>query len=157
MPIKITPLLVTLLVAISLLSPICGWAQNYPRSVTELAAKAKAQIKTIDLATFKSDLDKKGLGLIVDVREPGEYAEGHIPSAINIPRGQIELKIWPYVGFPDHADLHKRMTLYCGTGVRSILATKSLQDLRFTNVVAVDMKFEDWTKAGYPLEREDSF
>jgi rhodanese-related sulfurtransferase len=143
-----------LLVVLGLLT--AGWAaaQNYPRSVGELVARTKAQIRTIDLATFKSALDKGELGLIVDVREPGEYALGHIPGAINIPRGQIELNIWPYVGFPDKTDMGRKMTLYCGSGTRCILAAKSLQDLGFGNVTAADMRIDDWARAGYPLVEE---
>ena len=78
-----------------------GWvaAQNYPPSVGQLVAAAKKQIKTIDMAPFKSAFDKNDLGLIVDVREPEEYADGYIPGAINVPRGQIEFRMWTYVGY----------------------------------------------------------
>jgi rhodanese-related sulfurtransferase len=142
------------LIVLGLFSP--GWAaaQKYPRSVGELVARTKAQIRTIDMAAFKSGLDKGELGLIVDVREPGEYAGGHIPGAINIPRGQIELSIWPHVGFPDNTDMSRKMTLYCGSGVRCVLATKSLQDLGFSNVTAADMRIDDWIAAGYPLVKK---
>jgi rhodanese-related sulfurtransferase len=133
--------------------PQWSWAQIYPPSVTDLVAKTKAQIRTIDMATFKSALDSRDLGLIIDVREPEEYAGGHISGAINIPRGQIEFKIWSHVGFPDKVDMRKKMTLYCGSGARCVLAAKSLQDLDFSNVTAVDMRIEDWEKAGYPLVR----
>jgi rhodanese-related sulfurtransferase len=43
------------------------------------------------------------------------------------------------------------MTLYCGSGVRCVLATKSLQDLGFSNVTAADMVIRDWAEAGHPL------
>ena len=91
------------------------------------------------------------LGLIVDVREPGEYADGHIPGAISVPRGLIEFRIWPHVGFPNNTDMHKTMTLYCASGARCALAAKSLQDLGFSNVTAADMWIEEWVGAGYPL------
>jgi rhodanese-related sulfurtransferase len=129
-------------------------AQSYPPAVSQLAATAKKQIKTIDMATFKSTFDKNDLGLIVDVREPEEYAEGYIPGAINVPRGLIELRIWAYVGFPDKTDLSKKITLYCGSGVRCILAAKSLQDLGFSDVTAVDMRISEWANAGYPLMKK---
>jgi rhodanese-related sulfurtransferase len=148
------PLTAALLLALGVLSP--GWAaaQSYPSSVKELVARTRAQVRTMDMATFKSTLDKRAAGLIVDVREPGEYASGHVPGAINIPRGLIELNIWPHVGFPDSTDLNRKITLYCGSGVRCILAAKSLQDLGFTNIIAVDMRIADWAKAGYPLVTE---
>jgi rhodanese-related sulfurtransferase len=148
---RIHLLLAALLLATGVFST--GWAaaQGYPSSVKDLVARTKAQIKTIDMTAFKSALDRHEVGLIVDVREPGEYESGHIPGAINIPRGLIELNIWPHVGFPDATDLNRKITLYCGSGTRCILAAKSLQDLGFTNVVAVDMRIADWAKAGYPL------
>jgi rhodanese-related sulfurtransferase len=139
------------LIAILMFAPTWAVAQTYPPSVTKLIASTKAQIKVIDMAAFKSGFDAGGLGLIIDVREPAEYASGHVPGAINIPRGLIELRIWRHVGFPGDTDLAKRMTLYCGSGVRCVLATKSLQDLGLSNVVAVDMLIQDWAEAGYPL------
>lgn len=143
-----------LLALLAPLLPQWGWTQSYPQSVTDLIAKAKAQIRTIDMVTFKSALDKGSLGLIIDVREPGEYADGHVPGAINIPRGLIEFRIWSYVGFPSTLDMRAKITLYCRSGGRSALAAKSLQDLKFSNVTAVDMSTDDWAKAGYPLVRE---
>jgi rhodanese-related sulfurtransferase len=141
--------------ALALVLALCfpGWvlAQSYPSSVSQLIATAKKQVRTIDMATFKSAFDQNGLGLLIDVREPGEYAEGYIPGAVNVPRGVIELKIWGYVGFPDKTDLNKKMTLYCGSGARCILAAKSLQDLGFNDITAADMRIDDWSKAGYPL------
>jgi len=143
-----------LAIAASLLLSSFAVAQNYPPAVSELVARTKAQIKTIDKATFKSAFDKSELGLIVDVREPGEYADGHIPGAINIPRGQIEFRIWPNIGFPGNTDPSKKITLYCASGARCALATKSLQDLGLSNVTAADMRIEDWTRAGYPLAKK---
>jgi rhodanese-related sulfurtransferase len=137
--------------AAALLLPAAGWAQNYPPVVNELVAKAKSKLKTIDARTFKARLDAKSAGLVIDVREPAEYAEGHVPGAINLPRGQIEFKIWPHLGYPEKLDTRKKITVYCGTGSRSILAAKSLQDLKLADVTAVDMKFEEWTKAKYPI------
>ena len=128
-------------------------AQGYPPSVGQLVATAKKQVTTIDIATFKSAFDRDDVGLLVDVREPDEYANGHIPGAVNVPRGVIELRIWAYAGFPDKTDMNKRVTLYCGSGVRCILAAKSLRDLGFNNITAVDMRIDDWVKAGYPLVR----
>jgi rhodanese-related sulfurtransferase len=63
----------------------------------------------------------------------------------------IELRIWAYVGFPDETDMSKKMTLYCGSGTRCVLAAKSLKDLGFSDVTAVDMRIDEWAKAGYPL------
>lgn len=148
----LTPALLT--VVIGLLIAQAGWAQSFPQSVADLIAGARAQIRTIDMQTFKARFDSKTLGLIIDVREPAEYAQGHVPGAINIPRGVIEFRIWSYVGFPDKLNMREQITLYCGSGARCVLATRSLQDLGLKNVTAADMSIERWARAGYPLVRE---
>jgi rhodanese-related sulfurtransferase len=127
-------------------------AQTYPPSVGQMVAKVKAEVKAVNMADFKAVYDKKETGLLVDARNENEFEEGHIPGAVNVPRGLVEFRIWKLVGFPDKTDLNTKITIYCATGGRSALATKSLRDLGFTNVTAVDLKFEDWKKAGYPVE-----
>ena len=131
--------------------PVLAQGVPIPPGFQQIVAAAKSQIKSIDMETFKAKLDKNDAGLVIDVREPGEYAEGHVAGAINVPRGLIELKIWPLAGYPEKTDMNKQMTLYCGTGARCVLATKSLQDLGFTNVTAVTMTIIDWEVAGYKL------
>lgn len=143
----------SMLVAASLLMPGYALAQNYPDSVKQLVSAAKKQVPTINLEQFKAGFDKNELGLIVDVRNPDEFAEGHIPGAVNVSRGLLEFTIWNYVGFPDKTDMNKKMTLYCKSGGRCALATKSLRDLGFTNVSSADMTFESWVKAGYPVAK----
>ena len=146
-----TSMFTAALVAASLMLPGHALAQNYPPSVGQLVAATKKQIRTINMEQFKALLDRKEAGLIIDVRQEDEFADGHVPGAINIPRGLIEFRIWKSVGFPDKTDMSKQMTLYCLTGGRCALATKSLQDLGFTNVTSADMRFDDWVKAGYPV------
>jgi rhodanese-related sulfurtransferase len=126
-------------------------APTYPASIGQMVAKTKSQIKTVKMPEFKAAYDQKNLGMLIDVRNENEFEDGYIPGAINVPRGLIEFRIWKLVGFPDKTDMTTKMTLYCATGGRCALATKSLQDLGFTNVTSVDMKYDDWVKAGYPV------
>jgi len=142
------------LIGVAIAFPIPVLAQNYPASVKELVLSTRKQIKTVDMATFKSIVDTRAPVLIVDVREPDEYAEGHVPGAVNVPRGLLEFAIWSEVGFPDKTDMNRQMYLYCKTGGRCTLATKTLQDLGFTNATAVVMQFADWKKAGNPVVAE---
>ncbi len=146
-------LFTTLLVASSLLLPGYALAQNYPDSVKQMVASTKKQVPTIDMEQFKAGLDKSTLGLIVDVRNPDEFALGYVPGAVNVPRGLLEFTIWRHVGYPDKVDLNKQLTLYCASGGRCALATKTLRDLGFTNVTSVDMVFANWQKAGDPVTK----
>jgi len=137
-------------------APAAAPAPSYPPTINQMVAATKAQVKTIKMADFKAAFDRKDLGLIVDVRNENEFADGYVPGAVNVPRGLIEFRIWKLVGFLDRTDMNAKMTLYCATGGRCALATKSLQDLGFTNVTSVDMKFDDWVKAGYPVAKPAS-
>jgi len=126
-----------------------------PAAVAGLVAAAREQVTHIDMAAFRKISETPGKAMIIDVREPDEFAAGHIPGAINIPRGVVEFRIWPFVGYPEHPDLATEMYLYCGWGSRSILAARSLQQLGLSRVIAVDMRLEDWQAAGFPLTEPD--
>ena len=143
-------LLLSLMLGFALVLPGIASAQNYPDSIKQMVAAAKAQVKVINMEQFKAAYDKKDLGLIVDVRNPDEYAAGHVAGAVNVSRGLLEFTIWDQVGYPDKTDMNKKLTLYCKTGGRCALASRTLKDLGFTNVTSADMKIEEWIKAGYP-------
>ena len=126
-------------------------APSYPPSINQLVATTKSQIRTVKMPEFKAAFDKKDLGLLIDVRNENEFEDGFVPGAVNVPRGLIEFRIWKLVGFPDKTNMNTKMMLYCASGGRCALATKTLQDLGFTNATSVDMRFDDWVKAGYPV------
>jgi rhodanese-related sulfurtransferase len=134
-------------------APVPAFAQNYPDSIKQLVGKTKKEVPLVNMEQFKAGFDNKSLGLIVDVRNPDEFTEGHVPGAVNVPRGLLEFTIWQHVGYPDKTDMNKQMTLYCKSGGRCALATKTLRDLGFTNVTSADMVFEQWVKAGYPVAK----
>ena len=152
---KYQSILALLLAAFILLPAVATAAEKakakYPPQVKEMVLEARKSIKTTDMDGFKKIVDNPQGALIVDVREPKPFIAGHVPGAINVPRGVIEFKIWKHVGFPDKTDYSKAMYIYCKTGGRCTMATKSLQDLGFTNVTAVVMKLKDWVKAGHPI------
>jgi rhodanese-related sulfurtransferase len=143
--------LAAVLAAVLVALPIVSSAADYPDSVKQYVQDARKDIKTLDMAAFRPIVDNPGGALIVDVREPGEFAAGHIPGAINVPRGVLEFKIWPHVGYPDKTNMDQKMYLYCATGGRCSLGAKALQTLGFTDVTAVPMMLADWQKAGHPL------
>jgi len=119
-----------------------------PQIVKDMVAKAKAEIKKVSAADVKAAIDKKEKAVFLDVRDPGEYAAGHLPGAINVSRGTLEFGIWGKV-----SDQNAKIYVYCKTAGRSALATKTLNDLGYKNAVLMDAQFEDWIKEGYPVER----
>jgi rhodanese-related sulfurtransferase len=118
-----------------------------------MIAKAEKSVKTVDMAALKSALNSKQAALLIDVREPEEYATGHLPGAVNIPRGVIEFSIWKHVGSSKRQDGGKKVYLYCHSGPRAVLATKTLQDLGLKSVFAVVMDIGKWKAAGHPFTK----
>jgi rhodanese-related sulfurtransferase len=127
-------------------------AADWPPVVDQMVAHAKETIHLASLNEFKQVVDHPGDALIIDVREADEYETGHVPGAINIPRGVLEFRIWKQVGFPDGVVYGRRIYIYCKLSGRAALAAQSLGKLGFTKVTAVDMQIDDWAKAGYPLQ-----
>ena len=77
------------------------------------------------------EMMKKESGyIILDVRRPDEYAEGHIPGAINLPNEDIGTAEIPKL--PDKAQL---ILVYCRSGRRSKEASEKLVKLGYTNIV----------------------
>lgn len=152
---RINTFAIMFLSVVSLMHPGLGQCADYPASVARLITNARKVTKTVSMNEFKSIYDKKDYGLLLDVRDPSEYAAGHIPGAVNVSRGTLEFKIWKLVGGPHKPNYGKKITLYCSVGGRSVLAAKTLSDLGFTHVTAVNMKLVDWLKAGYPFDVEE--
>ena len=84
--------------------------------------------------------------VLVDVREKYEWNEGHLPGAIHVPRGFLELQIEEAV--PDKS---KTVLLYCAGGVRSLMAGKTLQDMGYQNAISMSGGFGQWKAAGLPF------
>lgn len=124
-------------------------------SVTAQSLVAEAR-KTIQEIAPR-DAASAGNAVLIDVREPAEFASGHIPGAINIPRGVLEFEVDAHpavAGVSDPALSNKDcpLILYCRTGGRAALATQALQSMGFTNVRSITGGIAAWSEAGLPLD-----
>jgi rhodanese-related sulfurtransferase len=107
----------------------------------KLVADEKKKITEIspqDAATRS----KSGEAMIVDVRETDEWDEEHIPGAMHMSRGTIELDMEQKV-----PDTNTMIICHCGGGGRSALAAESLQKMGYKNVRSMAGGFKAW-KAG---------
>ena len=113
----------------------------------ELVADAKKKITEIS-PTDAATKSKSGDTVIVDVREQDEFDESHIPEAVHISRGMLELEVDEK--FPD-----RNMTIicHCGGGGRSALAAESLQKMGYKNVRSMAGGFKAWKAAGLPTTK----
>jgi molybdopterin/thiamine biosynthesis adenylyltransferase/rhodanese-related sulfurtransferase len=115
-------------------------------SYRELLAQVKAEIDEVD-AVRARELIESSDPVIVDVREQGEWDEGHIPGAVHIPRGHLESRI--EAAAPDRS---RQVLVYCSAGNRSAFATKTLQELGYDEPVSLAGGFTDWKRNGFPVE-----
>lgn len=149
------PLTLTL-IALPTVAVLChsgSFAQTLPPVVTQKIQAAQKQVKTIAMEEYRTVVDHPGEALIIDVREPQEYAAGHVPGAVNIPRGVLEFQIWKHVGSPAAPQMAKPLYLQCQSGNRASLAAQSLAELGFTQTTAVVMSLEEWQKSGQPFAK----
>jgi len=112
----------------------------------DLVEKAKKNITMISLEDAKALFDKGGV-VFLDCREPNEYKLGHIPGAINIPRGLLEFQVEGKI-----SDKNANIVMYCKSGGRGCLACESIGDMGYKNVKNMEGGWMAWEKAGYPVE-----
>jgi len=107
---------------------------------------AKKSIHEISVSEAKVLLDKGG-HIFLDCREPKEFKMGHVPGAINIPRGLIEFKVGKKI-----PDKNARIIIYCKKGGRGCLACCTLCKMGYHSAVNMAGGWVAWEKAGYPVE-----
>ena len=118
----------------------------------ELVDAATATVETLS-GDEASGLVGKGDVQFVDVREPAEWQQGHIPGAVLIPRGLLEFQADPSLPSFKGELANKALVLYCGSGARSALAAKTLTEMGYEDVAHVAGGYGDWAKANRPTER----
>lgn len=103
---------------------------------------------TIDQTMLLKQLESAQKPLIIDVRTPQEYGEGHLPSAINIPHTEIAARLGEITAHKDQP-----VVLYCKTGRRAAIAAATLQQAGFTRLRHLEGDMEEWKAKGLPQER----
>ncbi len=82
---------------------------------------------------------------VLDVRETGEFTEGHLPGAVNIPLRTLMANV---DDIPDDV----QVVVYCKSGYRAGLANAALSIAGLDNVVAFTPSYNGWVDAGMDIE-----
>lgn len=111
--------------------PLCTAAQDLPREA--LAAR----------------MASREAPLLLDVRTPTEYAQGHLAGALNLPVDEVAAR---------HGVLDiprdREVVVYCKSGKRAARARDTLQSLGYTRVRLLDGSADGWRADGRPLVAE---
>ncbi len=118
------------------------------KSSHDLVLEAKRLIQEVDLEGARQ-LIQDGAA-VLDVREPDEYAAGHVPGAMNIPRGLLEFKL---ASVPELNDPNRPILVYCKTSGRAALATAVMQEMGVNSAVSLAGGFDAWVAGDLPVDQ----
>ncbi len=91
------------------------------------------------------------VGVLVDVRTPKEFAQGHLFGAVN-----VDFKTHTFKSFISKFDTGKPILIYCGSGNRSGKAEKIMRAIGFKEVYDLKTGFGGWKSASLPISAEDN-
>lgn len=121
----------------------------------DLVAEALARVKEIMPWDLGRWLAAGGKPLLLDVREPSEFASLRILGSINVPRGVLEQSCeWDYdETVPELAGgREQEIVAICRSGKRSVLAADVMLQMGFSNVTSLKLGIRGWNDAELPLE-----
>src|SRR6201995_2165918 len=115
-------------------------------SGAEVLRQIKSRIDEVDPAAVREQSSNGTL--VIDVREPEEWGNGHIPGAKHVPKSYLESRIEGAA--PDRS---QHIVLYCQSGNRSAWAARTLlDDLGYEQVESMTGGFTLWKDRGYDVE-----
>ena len=125
------------------------------KSAQTLVAEALTEIKTLSPAEALEMVNSDNCNLI-DIRDIRELEKmGRIENSHHIPRGMLEFWMDPDSPYfkEGKIDMNKEMVLFCAGGLRSALATKSLNDMGFEKISHIDGGFSQMKNSGFKVEK----
>ena len=102
---------------------------------------------TVTASALVAQIEADQAPLILDVRSPAEFAEGHIPGAVNIPHRALPDRIDTLALQPGQT-----VVVYCEWGVRASIAEDTLTAAGIDNIRHLTGDMVGWRRAGLPIE-----
>ena len=120
----------------------------------DLIAEALTRVKEIMPWDLGKRLAEGDAPMLLDVREPAEFAMLRIPGSINAPRGVLEQSCeWDYdETVPELvAGRGREIVVICRSGKRSVLAADTMLRMGFSSVASLRLGIRGWNDAELPL------
>ena len=118
------------------------------RGVADLPWAMLATNPRVDAIDLEALETRDPNALVLDVREPVEYASGHVPGSINLPQADLADRI-------EELPRDRPLLLICQGGYRSLRAAQFLKQMAFEQVATVAGGTAAWAEAGKALDRDD--
>jgi len=119
------------------------------KTLKQVIGEARAAVPEEGPADLEKRLKSSEPPVVIDVRDPDEYRDGHIEAASNISRGFLEFRVASVAPDPTTT-----IVLYCQTGLRSVLAAKALQELGYQHVINLGGGYQKWVQSGLPVVKD---
>ena len=118
------------------------------KTVRQLLAEAAARIPFMAMEELRQRLVRRANDFVIlDVRERDAFAAGHVPGAIHLPRGQLELRVNEVLPDPS-----VEILTVCDFGKISTLAASTLRELGYDRATALDGGMVAWKENESPME-----
>ncbi|HEY3282980.1 MAG TPA: rhodanese-like domain-containing protein [Armatimonadota bacterium] len=117
------------------------------RTFREIVDEAKTQVAEVSAEELGRRKASEPELIVLDVREGEDFREAHLPGAISLPRGLLELKIDELTTDPE-----RPIVCYCGGGSRSALAARTLQEMGYGRVSSLAGGMRGWKDEQRPTE-----
>lgn len=120
----------------------------------DLVADALTRVKEIQPWDLQALLAAGRDVILLDVREPGEFATLHIPGSVNVPRGVLEQSCeWDYDETVPMlaAGRESEIVVICRSGKRSALAADVMRQMGFSSVASLKTGVRGWNDFEQPL------
>jgi len=115
------------------------------RTFDDVMREAREAVPEVTIDQVRERVTGNGKDIVlVDVREREEYREGHLPGALSLPRGFLEMRVEQAV-----PDRNAPIIAYCQGGTRSLMAARALKEMGYQDVVSMSGGFGAWKGAGY--------
>ena len=108
------------------------------KTFQDLVQESLQTISEIDIFQLKEKIDNNKDIKLIDIREDREWVSGRIPSSHHIGRGVLEK------GISEVASSEDEIILYCASGFRSVLGSKSLREMGYEKVFSLKGGISDW-------------
>ncbi|MBI4582564.1 MAG: molybdopterin-synthase adenylyltransferase MoeB [Planctomycetes bacterium] len=113
----------------------------------EVLRKLRSEIPEVSPDEVRRGLENGNGSILVDVRDGEEFRAGHLPGALHLPRGFLELQAEAKLPNPD-----AEIIAYCQGGTRSLFAAGTLRQMGYRKVRSMAGGFTRWKTSGFPFE-----
>ncbi|XPV76470.1 MAG: rhodanese-like domain-containing protein [Desulfovibrio sp.] len=108
---------------------------------------AKGSLDNVSAHGFYEQIMDDPEGVVLDIRTPGEFAQGHVAGAVN-----VDFYDSGFASELQKMPKDKTYFVYCRSGNRSSKALSMMKAMGFTSIVHMDRGIIDWIRSGFPLD-----